>query len=71
MDSPAGAEPGDVQQPVDARIQGRYLDAPTAIPFDLETIVLTLIAKDPAKRYPAMCAVAWPMPKPISSTVFE
>lgn len=29
-----------------------------AIPFDLETIVLTLIAKDPAKRYPAMRAVA-------------
>jgi tetratricopeptide (TPR) repeat protein len=29
-----------------------------AIPYELETIVLTLIAKDPAKRYPSMRAAA-------------
>lgn len=33
------------QQPVDARIQGRYIDAPTAIPFDL-AVALTKPAND-------------------------
>lgn len=33
------------QQPVDARIQGRYIDAPTAIPFDL-AVALTRPAND-------------------------
>ncbi len=33
------------EQPVDARIQGRYVDAPTAIPFDL-AVALTKPAND-------------------------